>query len=170
MSVIMKRTFVVPNTGKAETVEPIEYIDSIVESSYINAINTSVMREVRELNFEDEVYGSSDVRPLLIDSEKELASQEDGFWVIDTSVRDPRQNILKHSLTLYQKIKYPGRIWNSYETRKICEFYNVKCKRTVPRIVKKPTRFQQFEFELADAVKGFKSNAERTIVLVNETE
>jgi len=170
MSVIMRRTFAVPTMGQAESLEPIEYVDSIVESSYINALNTALMKRVRELSFEDELFGTSDINPLLI-KETYLNTKDEGFWAIDTSVRDPQKKVLTHSLTLYQRIKIPGTIWgsywSSYETRKICEFYNVKCKRTVPRIITKPTRFQHFQTELATAVKTFKNNAERDGILVS---
>jgi hypothetical protein len=166
----MRRTLTVPVTGQVENLEPVEYVDSIVESSFINSLSAIVMRKVRELNMEADIFGSSDVRSILVESESDLNSQEEGFYVIDTSVRDSNK-VLTHSLTLYQRIKYPGRLfWDSYENRKLFEFYNVKCKRTVPRIVKKPTRFQQFETELEEAVKGFKGNAERSGVLVSKAD
>lgn len=163
MSVIMKREFDgSSNKSPPNSCEPIEYIDSLAESSFINAINTAVMKRVRELSFEANVYGTSDVRPILISSESELTSKDAGLWVLDTSIRDPENNIFKHSLTIYQRIKYPGKIWNSFENRKIVEYYNVKCKRTVPQFPKEKTNFQKFEEELETKVKSFKINAERS--------
>lgn len=170
MSVIMKREFVKTGSDKdhVETIEPIEYIDSIAESSYINAINTAIMREIRKLSFEAEVFGKSDVSHVMIKSEDELSSKDEGFWILDTSKREPDKNMLTHSLTLYQKIKYSGIFWDSYETHKIAEFYNVECKRVVPRIIIKPTRFEKFETELESRVKEFRENAERNGVCISE--
>jgi hypothetical protein len=162
MATIMKRTFPDPGKGRAEEnlkelVTPTEYVDSIVASSYINAINCKVMRTIRKLNFEDAVYGTSDVNPLLVNAEADLDSREPGFWIVNTS-KDT-----KYSLTLYQRIKHAGYIslFDSYENKKLCEFYYIKCKRSVPRITVKPTRFEKFETELKAAVSGFKVNAER---------
>jgi hypothetical protein len=168
MSVIMSKTFTVPTTGQVEQLEPIEYVDSIVESAYINAINTTVMKKVRELSFEADIFGSSDVQSIMVETETDLNSKEDGYYVIDTSIRDADKNILTHSLTLYQRIEHRGTFfWSSYENRKLFEFYNTKCKRTVPHITKKPTHFQKFETELEEAVKGFKGNAERAGTVSN---
>ena len=146
--------------------EPVEYVDSLIESSYINAIKTIIMRKVRELNFDDEIYGSSDITPFIATSEADLNTKDIGFWILDTTIKDSDKRVVTHSSTLYQRIRH-GSWWYSYENIKLFEFYGVKCKRSVPRIVKKPTRFQQFEDELESAVKGFRSNAERDGVLIS---
>lgn len=166
MSVIMKRTIAAPTIGQAPELEPVVYVDSLIESSYIDAIKTIIMRKVRELNFDDEIYGSSDITPNIVTSEADLNTKDIGFWILDTTVRDSDKRVTTHSFTLYQRIRH-GSWWYSYENIKLFEFYNVKCKRSVPRIAKKPTRFQQFTDELESAVSEFKSNAERDGVLIS---
>lgn len=162
MSVIIKRTFDV--LGKEEC-EPIVFVDSIITSSYIEAVNKAVTKVIRKLSFSELVFGSSDVSPYLVKSETEIDSKGPGFWIIKNETGD------SYSLTIYEHKVYPGKVlWNSHEIRKVCEFYYVKCDRVVPRIFKKPTKFEKFTDELEKAVTVFKNRAERGVIVENNPE
>lgn len=158
MSVIIKRTF--PNEHAktdSEQVEPIVYVDSITQSSYIYEINNYVMRTIRELCSPDSSepkYGKSDVSSLLVSSENQIRSKEPGFWIMK------KENTDMYKVILYEHVKHQGYLMNSYEVVKICEFYYVKCGRVVPRIVNTPTKFQKFESELEDAVLKHKNRSD----------
>jgi len=98
----------------------------------------------------------------MLSSESDLDKQEEGFWIVDSSASASTELDAVYSLTLYQRIKNPGWVYHTYTNYKLCQFYSVKCKRTVPRIGIKPTRFECFTDELKIAVSGFKANAERS--------
>lgn len=137
----------------ANDVIPIEYVDSICESSYIESINSLTMKKIRELNSEAMIYGSSDVTPHLVKSKSDIDSKPFGLWILKS--KD------SYKLELYEKKISLGLIYNSYVVDKICEYYYIKCKRVVPRIVVETNKFEQFETELEKAVRRFKYPAER---------
>jgi hypothetical protein len=151
MSVIIKRTF----PGKqnqlvtSELIKPVVYVDSLTQSSYIYEINNIMMQTIRELNKPDSSeskYGSSNLSSLLVSSKKQISFKDPGYWILKNETND------SYKVTLYEHVKYPGYVMDSYEITEICEIYYVKCGRTVPRIVKKQTKFEKFESELENAV------------------
>ena len=158
MSVIIKRTFPSKYTETdfsqehvhdQVVVEPVVYVDSITQSSYIYEINNCVMQMIRKLDNPDSSesrYGKSDVSSLLVSSKKQISSKDPGYWILK------KENTDSYKVTLYEHIKHPGYLMDSYEVVRLCELYYVKCGRTVPRLVKKPTKFEKFETELEEAV------------------
>lgn len=172
MSVIMKKTY--KNLGdnsnkkrKKDILEPIEYIDSIVASSYINAINVSATKLIRELDPKSKItiesFGLNNITPYLVKSVSDIS--RDGISIIKKV--DPNDEE-SYTLTLYKRTDYNMYyIYPSYTIQKIYKLYCVKCKRTVPRMVKQQSRFEKFQSELEEAVSTLTSNAERTGVLIS---
>jgi hypothetical protein len=144
-----------------ESVEPIEYVDSIVESSFVNAINIAAVKHIgkmQDIKMNTEAYGISSIAPYIKKSVKDITKP--GVWIIqDTSTNDG------YALTLYQRVDYTYFYYPTYNIDRICKFYSVKCKRTVPRLIKQATAFEVFESELEVAVSKMTNNAERAGVL-----
>lgn len=157
------RQLVKPKGAQSDP-DPIEYVDSIATSSYINAVDKAITQTIRELtsNLESElnttIYGSSDIRAYIVESELELASKGAGLWIIKSESNN------SYRLTLYENVVNVGYLYNSCETKKLAEFYYALCRRTVPRIFKTPTTYQKFENELESVVILFKNRAEKDML------
>jgi hypothetical protein len=104
------------------------------------------IRELNKPNSSESKYGPSNLSSLLVSSKKQISSKDPGYWILKKETNN------SYKVTLYEHVKYPGYVMDSYEIIKICEIYYVKCGRTVPRIVKKPSKFEKFETELENAV------------------
>lgn len=150
------------------TTIPIEYIDSIIISSYIEAIKCIAMKSIRADRGE-EAYGSSDITQYLVESENAISSKESGYWIIETNIEGDDNTNASYNLVVYKHTVTPGMIFTSYDTSKLCEVYYVKCKRIVPKIIVKPSAFEMFGIELESVVSQFKNRAELN-VLENTTK
>lgn len=158
MSVIMKKTYD-GSAGLGESVEPIEYVDSIIESSFVNAINIAAVKHIgkmQDIKMNTEAYGISNITPYIKKSVKDITKP--GVWIVQEASDS-------YALTLYRRSDYTYFYYPTYDINKICKIYSVKCKRTVPRLIKQPTAFEVFESELEIAVSKMTRNAERTGVL-----
>lgn len=181
MSVIMRKTYKNYRDNSKNTkdisdknkkknkdiVEPIEYIDSIVASSYVNAINTSATKLIRELDptlkLTIESFGLNDITPYLVNSVSDITRE--GISIIKKV--DPNDEE-SYTLTLYKRTNYNiYYIYSSYDIQKIYKIYCVKCKRTVPRMIKQKSKFEKFQSELEEAVSALTPNAERSGVLIS---
>jgi len=112
---------------------------------------------MQDIKMNVEAYGISSIAPYVVKSVKDITKP--GVWII--------QEAGDYALTLYRRIDYTYFYYPTYNIDRICKFYSVKCKRTVPRLIKQATAFEVFESELEVAVSKMTSNAERAGVLTS---
>jgi hypothetical protein len=124
----------------ADEIVPIEYIDSILSDSYRKATNDNAVKFINELK--DIEYGSLDMEEYLTNTLYDEEHKESCYRIIRSTTNG------KYVLTVYKINVHKGYIYNSYSTKELAKFYYVKCKRTVPKMPKMTTLFDDFCDEL----------------------
>jgi hypothetical protein len=134
------------------------YVDTINKNSFIAEMYNLCVKYIREKTntsnlhngvFKRENFMASDAKNIYYD-------KEDGFWII----ADEKERII----TLYKRITFRGRIYNSTYVEKLFTLTCQECPKIVPQVFKKTTLFENFTEELTAKVLTYR---DRTNALKN---
>ena len=125
---------------KYDTLDTIEYIDSIITHSYNKKMCLYVDRFIRD-NIQDYC---KDTNYQVTDINDIIFKGPGIYYYNDTN-----------SIQVFQITKENGYVWNSYKIKYLFKIYYKKSPRVVPCLIKtKKTKFESFHDELKAVIKN----------------
>lgn len=149
---IILRTHYLQNV--ASSTEAVLYVDSINKDSFVAEMYNVCVKYIREKtdtsNKQNTVFKRENF--IVGDEKKIYTDSQDGFWIVS--------NEKERIITLYKRITYRGRIYNSTYVDKIFTLTCQECPKIVPQVFKKSTLFENFTDELTARVSTFRDRTD----------
>lgn len=151
MATILKQNY--KNDTIDGTLQPIIYVDSVNDTSYIKEMYSIIVKYIRQNNMNinknnDDQKIVKKTNHMANDYNDIYYNKKDGYWIIF----DDKNK----SVTLYIKQISTGFIYNSYSVNKIFTLSYVKCPRIVPLLFDKKDKHGNFLDELKFSVKRYR--------------
>lgn len=147
MATILKQNY--KNDISDGTPQPIIYVDSINDTSYIKEMNSIIVKYIRQnIGSNDEQKIVKKINHIAKDYNDIYYNKKDGYWI----VCDDKNK----SITLYIKQIATGFLYNSHIVSKIFTLSYVKCPRIVPLLFDKKNEHLNFIDELKFSVKKYR--------------
>lgn len=130
------------------------YVDSINKDSFVAEMYNFCVRHIREKtdtsNSQNVIFKREN---FMAEDEKNIyKDKKDGFWIV--------ANEKDKIITLYKRVTYRGRIYDSTYVEKQFTLTCQECPKVVPQVFKKTSLFENFTEELTAKVSTYRNRTE----------